>query len=60
MFIDNAIKMTETYTKIKKSNWLKYLKTNHSLCRTKSKDAHSIERLSSDYMSELQSNKAKK
>ena len=50
--------MTDTYTGTKKSDWLKCLKAYHSLCRTRSKDDHPIERLRSDYGSELQSHKA--
>ena len=50
--------MTETYTGTKKSNWLKCLKIYHSLCRTRLKENHLIERLRSDYGSELQSHKA--
>ncbi len=46
------------YTGTKKSDWLKCLKTYHSLCRTRSKEAHPIERLRSDYGSELQRHKA--
>lgn len=57
IFTDNTTRMTETYIKTKKSNWLKYLKIYHSLCRTKSKKPHLIERLRSDYRSELQSYK---
>ncbi len=56
-FTDDATRMTETYTRAKKNDWLKYLKTYHSLCRTKSKESHLIERLRSDYESELQSHK---
>ncbi len=50
--------MTDTYTRTKKSDWLKCLKAYHSLCRTRSKDDHPIERLRSEYGSELQSHKA--
>ena len=50
--------MTETYTGTKKSDWLKYLKAYHSLCRIRSKDNHPIERLRSDYGFELQNHKA--
>ena len=57
-FTDNATRMTETYTGTKKSDWLKCLKTYHSLCRTRSKEAYPIEKLRSDYGSELQSHKA--
>ena len=52
--------MTETYTGTKKSDWLKCLKIYHNLYRTRSKEDHSIERLRSDYGSELQSHKADK
>ena len=58
MFTDDATRMTDTYTGIKKSDWLKCLKAYHSLCKTRSKDDHPIERLRSDYESELQSHKA--
>ena len=57
-FTDNCTRYTEIYTGSKKSDWLKCLKTFHSLCRTRSKQAHPIERLRSDYGSELQSHKA--
>lgn len=57
-FTDDATRMTDTYTGTKKSDWLKWLKAYHSLCRTCSKDNHPIERLRSDYGSELQSHKA--
>lgn len=50
--------MTETYTGTRKSDWLKCLKAYHSLCRARSKNDHPIERLRSDYGSELQSHKA--
>ncbi len=57
-FTDDATRMTETYTGVKKSDWLKCLKTYHSLCRTRSKESHLIERLRLDYRSEMQSHKA--
>lgn len=57
-FTDDAIRMTDIYTKTKKSNWLKCLKAYHSLCRTRSKNNHPIELLKSDYRSERQSDKA--
>lgn len=57
IFTDNATRMIETYTRAKKSDWLKYLKTYYSLCRIRSKEAHSIERLRLNYGSELQSYK---
>ena len=60
IFIDNATRMTETYTGTKKSDWLKCLNIYHSLCRMRSKDKHPIEKLGSDYKSELQSHKANK
>lgn len=44
-FTDDCTRYTETYTGSKKSDWLKCLKTFHSLCRTRSKQAHPIERL---------------
>ncbi len=57
-FTDDCTRYTETYTSLMKSDWLKYLKAFHSLCRTRSKQNHLIERLRSDYRSELQSHKA--
>lgn len=57
MFTDDCTRMPETYTGTKKSDWLRCLKTHHSLCRTRSKEEHPIERLRSDYGSELQSHK---
>ena len=57
-FTDDCTRLTETYTGTKKSDWLKCLKTYHSLCRTRSKEEHPIERLRSDYGSELQSHQA--
>lgn len=57
-FTDNCTRLTKTYIGAKKSDWLKCLKTYHSLCRTRSKEEHPIERLQSDYGSELQSHKA--
>lgn len=52
-FIDNATRIIEIYMGTKKSNWLKYLKIYHSLCKTSSKQDHPIERPKSDYGSEL-------
>ena len=52
-FTNNTTKMTETYKKAKKSDWLKCLKIYHNLCRTRSKEAYPIKRLRSDYKSEL-------
>ena len=57
-FTDDCTRLTETYTASKKSDWLKCLKTYHSLCRTRSKEEHPIERLRSDYGAELQSHNA--
>lgn len=57
-FTNDCTRMTETYTGTRKSDWLKCLKTYHSLYRTRSKEKHTIERLQSDYSSELQSHKA--
>lgn len=57
-FTDDCTRLTETYTGNKKSDWLKCLKVYHSLCRTRSKEEHPIERLRSDYGAELQSHKA--
>ena len=59
-FTDNDIRMTETYTGTKKSDWLKCLKIYYSLCRTRSKEDHLIERFRSNYRLELQSHKANK
>ena len=58
IFTDDCTRLTETYTGNKKSDWLKCLKVYHSLCRTRSKEEHPIERLRSDYGAELQSHKA--
>lgn len=44
----------------KKINWLKCPKTYHNLYKTRLNDKHLIERLRSDYESELQSYKANK
>lgn len=60
LFIDNAIKMTMTYTKTKKSNRLKFLKIYHSLSKTLLKENHLIKKLKSDYGLKLQSYKANK
>ncbi len=57
-FTDDCTRYTEIYTGSKKNNWLECLKTFHSLCRTRLKQAHPIETLRSDYGSELQSHKA--
>lgn len=46
------------YIKTKKSDWLKCLKIYYSLYTIKSKENHLIERLKSDYRSELPSYKA--
>lgn len=59
-FIDDCTKLMETYIANKKSDWLKCLKTYHSLCRTSSKEEHLIKRLKSDYGAKLQSYKANK
>ena len=45
---------------MKKSDWLRCLKTFYSFCRIRSKQDHLIERLRSDYGLELQSHKADK
>lgn len=58
IFTNDCTRMTETYTGSKKSDWLKCLKTYHSLYRTRSKEEHPIECLRSDYGSELQSHNA--
>ena len=57
-FTDNCTRMTDTYTGSKKSDWLKCLKNYHSLCETRSREKHLIERLQSDYGSKLQSHNA--
>ena len=57
-FTDDCTRYTETYTGLNKSNWLKCLKGFHSLWHTRSKQNHPIERLRSDYGSELQSHRA--
>ena len=56
-FTNDATHYTKTYTGIRKSNWLKCLQAFHSLCKTRSKQEHPIERLCSDYGLELQSHK---
>ncbi len=53
IFTNNATRMIEMYTKIKISDWLKCLKTYYSICYIKLKEAYPIERLKSDYESEL-------
>lgn len=50
----------ESYIKIKKSDWFKYLKIYHSLFITRLKGNHLIKRLRSDYESELKSYKIDK
>ena len=60
IFIDNASRMTDTYTKIKKSNWLKNLKIYYSLCKTRSKKDHTIEKLKLNYKSKQKSHKRNK
>ena len=60
IFTNDVIRKTKTYTGIKKSDWLKCLKTYHSLCRTKSKEPYPIKSLRSDYRLKLKSNKANK
>lgn len=52
-FTNNTTRMIEIYMGIKKSNWLKYLKIYHSLCRIGSKKVHPIEWLRSNYRSKL-------
>lgn len=45
--------MTDTYIEAKKSDMLKYLKIYHSFYKTRSKVKYPIDRLKSDYKSEL-------
>lgn len=60
IFTDDYTRITEIYTGTKKNNWLRCLKTYYSLCRIWSKHQYLIERLRSDYGSELQSYKTDK
>ena len=57
-FTNHCTRYIETYTGSKKNNWLECIKVFHSLCCTGLKQNHLIERLQSDYESELQSHKA--
>lgn len=52
--------MIETYIGIKKSDWLKYLKTYYSQYRTRLKEVYPMEKLKSDNKLELQSYKINK
>lgn len=55
IFTDDCTRYTETYAGTKKSNWLDYLKTFHSLAKTRTKSEHPTERIRSDYGLEFQS-----
>lgn len=54
-FTDDFTRYTETYTGAKKSDWFSCLKTFYNLCKTRSQKERPVERLRSDYGSELQS-----
>lgn len=54
-FTDDFTRYTETYTGAKKSDWFSCLKAFHNLCKTRSQKERPVERLRSDYGSELQS-----
>ncbi len=56
-FTDDHMRITETYTGKRKSEWLKSLKAFYNLVRTRTGLEQPIERLRSDYGSELQSRK---
>lgn len=56
-FTDDFSRYTEAYTGTKKSDWFKCLKAFYNLCKTRSKQERPVERLRSDYGSELQSKK---
>ncbi len=59
-FTDDNTRITETYTRRRKSKWLKSLKVFYNLVRTCKGLDRPIERLRSDYSSELQSRKVDK
>lgn len=54
-FTNHFLRYIETYTGSNKSDWFKCLKAFHSLCKNRSKERRPVERLRSDYSSELQS-----
>ena len=54
-FTDDFTRYTEVHTGAWKSDLFKYLKTFYNLCKTRSHKERPVERLSSDYGSELQS-----
>lgn len=59
-FTDDYTRITETYTAKRKSEWLKSLKAFYNLIRTRTGLERPIQRLRSDYGSELQSRKVDK
>lgn len=59
-FTDDHTRITETYTGRRKSEWLKSVKAFYNLVRTRTGLDQPIERLRSDYGSELQSRKVDK
>ena len=54
-FTDDFTRYTEVYTGTRKREWFKCLKTFYNLCKTRSHRERPVERLRSDYGSELQS-----
>lgn len=59
-FTDDFTRYTETYTGVKKSDWFSCLKAFHNLCKTRSQKERPVERLWSDYGSELQSKRVER
>ncbi len=59
-FTDNHTRITETYIRRQKSKWLKSLKAFYNLVRIRTGLDRPMERLRSDYGSELQSRKVDK
>lgn len=59
-FTDDYTRITEMYTAKRKSEWLKSLKAFYNLIRTRTGLDRPIQRLRSDYGSELQSRKVEK
>ncbi len=56
-FTDDFTRYTEVYTGVQKSDWFKCLKAFYNLCRTRSQKERPVERIRSDYGSELQKKK---
>ena len=54
-FTGECTRYTETYTEVKKSDWFKCPKAFYNLCKTSSGLKRPVQRLRSDYGSELQS-----